>query len=79
MKLNENCQKHYSLIWGQCTEYMRAKLEAVMGYDKMCTSLDVIRLINSIKGLTYKFEGQNYHPRALHRAKKRLYNFDQPK
>jgi hypothetical protein len=66
MKLNENCQNLYSLIWGQCTEYMRAKLEAVVGYDKMRTSLNVIRLIKSIKGLTYKFEGQNYHPRELH-------------
>jgi hypothetical protein len=55
MKLNDNCQKLYSLIWGQYTEYMRKNPEEVARYDMMRTSLDVVRLIKSIKGLTYKF------------------------
>jgi hypothetical protein len=30
-KLKDNCQMAYSLVIGQCTAYMRAKLEAVVG------------------------------------------------
>jgi hypothetical protein len=55
-KLKENYQAAYSLVLGQCTEYMRAKLEAVAGYNNMDSSSDLIELIKMIKGLSYQFE-----------------------
>jgi hypothetical protein len=54
-KLKENCQKRYSLATGQCTEYMRDKLEAVTGYKELKDKFDVIGLIKTIKGLTFQF------------------------
>jgi hypothetical protein len=58
IKLNENCKILYSLILGQCIDYMRAKLESLIDYEKMNGAFDVITHIKSIKGLTYQFEGQ---------------------
>jgi hypothetical protein len=57
-KLKENCQMAYSLVIGQCTAYMRAKLEAVEGYRDMESRSDLIGLIKTIKGLRFQFEGQ---------------------
>jgi hypothetical protein len=79
IKLNENCEIFYSLILGQCTEYMRAKLESLNDYEKMKDTFDVITLIISINRLTCQFEGQQYHTHATHQAKKRLYLLYQAK
>jgi hypothetical protein len=79
IKLNENCEKLYSPIFGQYMEYMWAKLESIEGYEAMIHSLNAVVLIKAIKGLAYKLEGQSYHAKAIHRAKKRLYTFTQQK
>jgi hypothetical protein len=71
-KLKENCQTAYSLVTGQCTEYMRAKLEAVAGYKDLKNKLNVIGLINTIKGLSFQFEGQQSKIRSLMLAHKRF-------
>jgi hypothetical protein len=52
--LKENCQSAYSLVIGQCTEYMRAKLAATTGYQDMETKSDLIELIKIIKGLSFQ-------------------------
>jgi hypothetical protein len=57
-KLKENCQMAYSLVIGQCTAYMRAKLESVVGYRDTESRPDLIGLIKTIKGLSFQFEGQ---------------------
>jgi hypothetical protein len=76
-KLAANCETVFSLILGQCSEYMRAKLEGLDSYEKMKVGFDMIALIKAIKGLTYQFGGQKYHSMALHQAKKRFYNLYQ--
>jgi hypothetical protein len=48
----------YSLVIGQCTAYMRANLEAVVGYRDMESRSDLIGLIKTIKGLSFQFERQ---------------------
>jgi hypothetical protein len=63
-KLKENCQSAYSLIIGQCTEYLRAKLAATAGYQDMETKSDLIKLIKTIKGLSFQFEGQQSKTRG---------------
>ena len=68
-KLKENCSGVFSLLLGQCTDHMRAKLEALDEYEEMKRDFDLVKLIKSIKGLTYKFDGQKYQPLALHQAK----------
>ena len=34
-KLDNNCQKSYALIFGQCTKHMRSKIEANKDYHRM--------------------------------------------
>jgi hypothetical protein len=57
-KLEENFQTAYSLVIGQCTDYMRAKFEAVVGYSDMENRSDLIALIKTIKGISFHLEGQ---------------------
>jgi hypothetical protein len=72
-KLQENCENLYSLVFGQCTKFMRAKLEALNDYEEMVHTFDVIALMKAINVLTYQFEGQRYHPKSLHQEKKGFY------
>jgi hypothetical protein len=61
-------EKVYSLIFGQCTEYMVAKLKGLPDYGNLNDSVELIKLLKAIKGLTYHFEGQIYQALALHGA-----------
>jgi hypothetical protein len=79
LKSNENCKKLYSLISGQCTDFMQAKLELLNEYKSIRQGFDAITLIKAIKSLTYQFKDRNDHPQALHQAKRRLYLFHQGK
>jgi hypothetical protein len=71
-KLEENCRTAYSLVTGQCTEYMRAKLEAAPGFKGLKSKFNLIGLIKTIKGLSFKFEGQQSKTRSLTLAHKRF-------
>ena len=72
--LFENLKTIYSLVWGQCTEYMRQKLEATDDYEEMSDGFDSIMLLKTIKDIAYSFQGQNKDlAQALHEAKRRFY------
>jgi hypothetical protein len=53
--LTENCETVYSLVMGQCTESMTAKLEGLEEYNSIQSNVDVIKLIKAIKGITYQY------------------------
>jgi hypothetical protein len=78
-KLTSNCEKLYSLVLGKCTDHMVAKLESLPEIKNIDCDLDVIKLIKTIKGLSYQFEGTKYQEKALHQAIKRFYLFGQGK
>jgi hypothetical protein len=78
-KLTINCEKLYSLVLGQCTEHMVAKLDSLPEFKKIERDLDVIKLIKAIKRLSYQFEGTRYQEKALHQAIMRFYFFKQNK
>jgi hypothetical protein len=63
----------FSLIVGQCTEYMVAMLKGLPDYGNFNDSVDLINFPKAIKVLTYHFEGQRYQALALHRALMRFY------
>jgi hypothetical protein len=75
--LKENCQSAYSLVIGQCTEYMRATLAATVGYQEMETKSDLIKLIKTIKGLSFQFEGQQSKTGGRLLAHRRLHQLVQ--
>mmetsp|Transcript_34035 Transcript_34035/g.50008 ORF Transcript_34035/g.50008 Transcript_34035/m.50008 type:complete len:224 (+) Transcript_34035:366-1037(+) len=69
----QNKAQMFSVIIGQCTEAMKAKLEA----DSECESLglvrDVVGLLNLIRKIAYNYEAQHYPFLALHSALKNFY------
>jgi hypothetical protein len=77
--LDENLKTLYSLIWGQCTNVMRARVEALDNYEVMSSEGDSILLLKAIKSLVYNFQSQKYHPLAIYDGMRRFYMIYQEK
>ncbi len=71
-KLEDNLRSIYSLVWGQCSNEMQAKLQALDGYDNADKNCDCIWLLTQIKGVMFKFEGQKEIFHAHVEARSRL-------
>jgi len=54
--LKENKRISYSLIIGQCTPNMRAKVESHEDYEEASTNLDPILLLKMIKSIVFDFQ-----------------------
>jgi hypothetical protein len=77
--LNENMKTLYSLVWGQCTDIMRQKVEANDSFGHISATGDGLGLLTALKGVAYQFQGQKYLSHALHESMKRYYNCTQGK
>ena len=75
--LDDNIQKAYSLILGQCSDLLQAKLKQQQDWATINDSQDSIRLLNLIRLITFRFEDQKFLPHALYQAKAALYAFRQ--
>ena len=75
--LDENLQKKYSLIRGQCTELLKSKLKTSANWETVSSQYDMLGLLEAIKTIIYKFEDQKYLPLSLHHAKRNFYAFRQ--
>src|SRR5210317_585934 len=58
----------YSLIWGQCTANMMAKLKTLSDYEEIKKDLDTIKLLINIKKICYNFQDKKYAPSAFFKA-----------
>ena len=68
--LDENIQNRYSLVWGQCTEAMKSKVESQPNYETAYEANDGIALLIMIRNVNYFFKSQNkYLPLAIFEAK----------
>ena len=74
----ENLKTAYSLIWGQCSDQMRQRLEASENFQNIASQGDAIELLKTIKNITYNYQSQKYTPQAIHDAKRRFYQCYQP-
>ena len=75
--LDENVQKSYSLVLGQCTDLLNSKLKQSNEWHVTSTTYDLLILIRIIRTITFKFDEQKYLPLALHQAKANFYNIRQ--
>ena len=75
--LDENLQKAYSLIHGQCTELLKSKLKTSANWQTVSSQYDMLGLLDAIKTIIYKFEDQKYLPLYLYHAKRNFYAFRQ--
>jgi uncharacterized radical SAM superfamily protein len=71
--LENNMKTVYSIIWGQCTDVMRQKIEALDIYEMISTDADGLEVLKAIKYLVYNFQSQKYLPHTLHESKRRFY------
>src|SRR5210317_518172 len=58
---DEKLEKIYSIIWGQCTASMKAKLKTLSDYEEIKEDLDTIRLLINIKKKCYNSQDKNMH------------------
>jgi hypothetical protein len=72
-----NIQTLYSLVWGQCTDAMQAKVEATSRFNTISANNDGIELLKTIKQVSYNFQSQKYLPHAVHEAKRRFFLLNQ--
>lgn len=72
-QLRENVKTLFSLVWGQCTDIMRQKLDALPDHEAVALANDGLELLKSIKVIVFQFQSQKYLPHALHEAKRRFY------
>ena len=62
--LASNLKAAYTIIWGQCSETMRAKVKSSTEYTAKSAICDCEWLLKTIRGVTLKFDGQ----RKIHRS-----------
>mmetsp|Transcript_36995 Transcript_36995/g.52267 ORF Transcript_36995/g.52267 Transcript_36995/m.52267 type:complete len:1117 (-) Transcript_36995:618-3968(-) len=77
MVLEEGIQKLYSVVWGQCTDAMQARLEGIREHGAIAATLDGIGLLKEIKSVAFQFENQKYQPVSVHMAVRRFYLMSQ--
>jgi hypothetical protein len=67
----------FSLVLGQCTDAMKAKLEALDNWDTMVTEMNGLDLLLQVKTITFQFESTQYELHALIDAKHHFWSFNQ--
>lgn len=77
--LGENIKSVYSLIFGQCTEALQAKLAGQQDSKKISEQGDVIALLQNIKATMFSFQGQKHDAHALSDARRHFYALRQDK
>eukprot|EP00978_Attheya_sp_CCMP212_P037164 scaffold173586_cov64-Attheya_sp.AAC.2 len=66
--LKQNMKILYALVWGQCTDVMKQKLEGLSTFKTLSADRDGLGLLKAIKDLVYNFQSQKYLPQALHES-----------
>jgi hypothetical protein len=59
-RYEEHKSKIFVIVKGQCTLNMKKKVESLQGYDSIEANDDVIKLLNSLKELTFKTHKVQY-------------------
>ena len=72
-----NIHNGYGLIWRQCTEQMKRRIDNYPYYKVMKQKRVVVALIKTIKVEIYRFETRRYKPDALNTAAANFYNCTQ--
>ena len=76
-EIGELKQKLYAHVLGQCTEGLKAKIEAHNDWKAILTSRNGVALLKIIKGICFDFQDQKYLPQSILEAKSRLFGIRQ--
>ena len=78
-KLEENLRTLFSLVWGQCTDPMRARIRSLQEYEAMEEESDSLALIKCIRNVMYSYQSVTYRCESIHDALKRFWHLHQGK
>ena len=77
VSLKNTLHSLFSVIWGQCSQLLRSKLESKSEYEGIKENSDVSGLLKLIKTVVYQFETHTSIYEALDEAKKNYYLYYQ--
>ena len=75
--LKANMKTLFSHTWGQCTEVLRAKIQAVPGFEDVSHEADSQKLLVLLKKESYNFQSQMNPVQDKHKAKWHFYQLMQ--
>jgi len=75
--LNSNLKTAYGVIWGQCSEAMKAKLSSLDDFEAKSHESDCVWILKENKGIAYCFEGQRYIYLSFNNARTSYYAYTQ--
>ena len=75
--LEYNMGRAFEIIWGQCTQAMRAKVEAMPTYKTISNSSDLLGLLRLIKHARFDFHSLKNPFQSLIKVEKAFKNFRQ--
>jgi hypothetical protein len=70
-------QKLYSLVLGQCTDALVARVEAHSKHAMTSAARDGIKLLAIIKSICFNFQDQKYVRQSIYESEKRWYKIEQ--
>ena len=76
-RLQENIKHLWALVWGQCSNTIQTRLQALDTYEDMHAASDGLRLLVAIKDLMYNVQEQKYVPLSIHLAKRQFFLLSQ--
>ena len=76
-RLQENIKRLWALVWGQCLDTIRTRLQALETYDNMHTASNGLQLLIAIKDLMFNVQEQKYVPLSIHLAKQQFFLLSQ--
>ena len=77
--LRQDLETMYSVILGQCTDAMRARLESEGTFVQVARDSDAVELLKLIRGIAFNFQSQKYETLSVHEAVSHLVKLHQGK
>ena len=76
-RLHENIKRLWALVWVQCSDTIRTRLQSLETYENMQAASDGLQLLIAMKDLTFNVQEQKYVPLSIHLAKRQYFLLSQ--
>ena len=76
-RLQENIKCLWALVWGQCSDTIRTRIQALDMYEDMHAASDGLQLLIAIKDLMFNVQERKYIPLSIHLAKRQFFLLSQ--
>ena len=78
-KIEAANEKAYALLWGQTSDRVRVKVQAIKDYETIKADQDSIKLIDALRQIAYNVRHKAYFPSTRFYTIRRLHNLRQEK